>query len=133
MNGTGVHNVKIPRNQLKNMLKKKTKQDRFRNGKKDISPVSKVLGTLRPLPGGVEIPAWWWWLTLALDAKHSPGNLFRACTLFLEELVLGFLLRYLGPCYFPECTTLHSPLLKVSSVREFTRLVPSSGVRVHLL
>lgn len=45
--------------------------------------MSKVLGTLRPLPGGVEIPAWWWWLTLALDTKHSPGNLFRACTLFL--------------------------------------------------
>lgn len=91
MSGIGVHNVKIPRNQLKNILKKKTKQNRLRNGKKDISPVSKVLGTLRPLPGGAEVPAWWWWLSLALDAGHSPGNLFRACTPFLEELVLGFL------------------------------------------
>lgn len=75
MSGIWVHNVKIPRNL---MLKKKTKKDRFRNGKKDISLVSKVLGTLRPLPGGVEVPAWWWWLTLALDAELSPGNLFRA-------------------------------------------------------
>ena len=82
--------------------------------------MSKVLGTLSPLPGGVEVPAWWWWLTLALDAEHSPGNLFRACTPFLEELALGFLPRHLGPCYFPERTTLHSPQLKVSSVREFT-------------